>query len=174
MYRIVEHSLRKKHQANEERGSQCSPPPAKKVGILAQFLKTQHDDVDNEMQENQHINPEKVREIVSAELDIYSKIACNVDADVNLIQWWQSVKHVLPHLFEFAMYILAIPASSASVEGHFSTAQQVVTARRNRLSPNNIRNILVSRQNRDLLANHNINNELEDGVDVLLTESDPD
>ena len=54
---------------------------------------------------------------------------------------------VLPLLASLAKRILAIPASSAKSERVFSTGGNIVTAKRNRLSPRNVQHLIVIKEN---------------------------
>ena len=53
----------------------------------------------------------------------------------NPIEWWQQNKLKFPYLAALAMVVLAIPASSASVERVFSLAGGVISDDRSRLKP---------------------------------------
>ena len=71
----------------------------------------------------------------------------NPGKHVNILQWWKTHEGDLPLLASFAKRILAIPASSAKSERVFSTGGNIVTAKRNRLSPKNVQNLIVIKEN---------------------------
>ena len=54
---------------------------------------------------------------------------------------------MLPTLANIAKKILAIPASSAKSERVFSTGGNIVTAKRNRLAPKKVENLIVIKEN---------------------------
>jgi hypothetical protein len=61
--------------------------------------------------------------------------------------WWNQKKVILPNLAIQARVYLAIPATSVPSERLFSSAGNVFTKKRNRLSQNNLHNILFLREN---------------------------
>ena len=71
----------------------------------------------------------------------------NPGKNVNILEWWKMHEGVLPLLASLAKRILAIPASSAKSERVFSTGGNIVTAKRNRLSPRNVQNLIVIKEN---------------------------
>ena len=70
--------------------------------------------------------------------------------------WWKAHEEHLPVLAKVARKILAIPASSAKSERVFSTGGLVVTAKRGRLSPSKVEDLILLKQNlsrvRDFLS----------------------
>ena len=54
--------------------------------------------------------------------------------DVNVLQLWQDRKSQMPILFALMKHVFAVPATSAPSERVFSTAGQISTKTRNRLS----------------------------------------
>lgn len=89
--------------------------------------------------------------IIINELHVYEKMNYKTAMNTNppLLTWWRSAQFTIPYLFELAMGILAIPASSTSAEQHFSTAGLVDTKRRSRLSPAKFKSIMISKQSRN-------------------------
>lgn len=63
----------------------------------------------------------------------------------DVLEFWSSMADSLPILAKVAFQILAIPASSASVERSFSAAGQVVSERRSNISPDLVNDILFLR-----------------------------
>ena len=62
-----------------------------------------------------------------------------VTQDVNILHWWKNHEVVLPSL---AKQILTIPAPFSKSECVFSTGGNIVTAKRNRLSPKNVESLI--------------------------------
>ena len=52
----------------------------------------------------------------------------------DLIKWWSNKRTELPVLYKLALVILAIPVSSAPVEGSFNQYKNAMTKERSRLS----------------------------------------
>lgn len=58
---------------------------------------------------------------------------------VDLLQFWKSQEHELPHLSKMARDYLAVQSSSVSTERDFSTGADLITPTRCSLKPNTIR-----------------------------------
>lgn len=71
------------------------------------------------------------------------------ETDVDVLKWWYINKARYPRLAKLACFLLAIPASSASVERAFSSAGYTVKNRPN-LNPSTLDDILVLKSNLDL------------------------
>ena len=71
----------------------------------------------------------------------------NPGKNVNILEWWKTHEGVFPLLASLAKKILAIPASSAKSERVFSTGGNIVTPKRKRLSPRNVQNLNVIKEN---------------------------
>ena len=67
--------------------------------------------------------------------------------NTNILLWWKQHEVVLPLLASLAKRILAISASSAKSERVFSTGGNIVTAKRNRLAPKNVENLIKIKEN---------------------------
>ena len=76
---------------------------------------------------------------------------------VKILHWWKQHEAVLPLLASLAKKILAIPASSSKSERVFSTGGNIVTAKRNRLSPKNVESLIVIKENMALIDNFDKN-----------------
>lgn len=70
-----------------------------------------------------------------------------------VLDWWQQNRPKFPNLFLVAMFILSIPASSASSERSFSLAGQIFNSKRTRMSPELLSNAVVLNSNYDLIEN---------------------
>ena len=57
---------------------------------------------------------------------------------VNLLAYWQSIKHVYPILYCMAMDLFSIPAMSSECEHEFSSANNVITDDQNHLADETI------------------------------------
>ena len=78
---------------------------------------------------------------------------------------------MLPLLASLAKRILTIPASSSKSERVFSTGGNIVTAKRNRLSPKNVESLIVIKENMAM-----VNDFIQNGgyiVKNFETESNP-
>ncbi|KAK1900426.1 Zinc finger BED domain containing protein 1 [Dissostichus eleginoides] len=63
------------------------------------------------------------------------------------LNYWQTQKHVYPNLHKLAVTFLCTPASSVPCERVFSKAGEVVSKKRNRLSPKTVEKILFLNKN---------------------------
>ena len=61
---------------------------------------------------------------------------------------WRDHEKVLPCLARLAKHILTIPASSAKSEEVFSIGGNFVTAKRNRIAPKKVENLIVIKENK--------------------------
>lgn len=81
------------------------------------------------------------------ELNAYLQLPCETRG-ANAIAWWnENGRGQFPLLFNAAMKYLIIPASSIPSERVFSTAGQVLTKRRNRLSDESARMLICMHNN---------------------------
>ena len=67
--------------------------------------------------------------------------------NADVLAWWKTHETHLPILSKIAKKILAIPASSAKSERVFSTGGLVITAKRGRLSPSKVEDLILLKQN---------------------------
>jgi len=70
----------------------------------------------------------------------------DIPNDVNIrgsLEWWKEHRSIYPHLAKMARDVLAVPASSSSVERIFSLSGRIATWQRNRLNPKTISNIMI-------------------------------
>uniref|UniRef100_A0AAG5DQS5 HAT C-terminal dimerisation domain-containing protein n=2 Tax=Anopheles atroparvus TaxID=41427 RepID=A0AAG5DQS5_ANOAO len=63
--------------------------------------------------------------------------------------WWQKNKHAYPNLYEIILRIMCIPATSVPCERIFSKAGNILTDRRNRLTPKKMEEVLFLKYNFD-------------------------
>ena len=64
-----------------------------------------------------------------------------VPNSTNPIDWWRKKKEVYPQLYQYALNLLAIPATSCACERVFSSAKRLITPQRSRLSDDAIEEI---------------------------------
>ena len=74
-----------------------------------------------------------------------------LDMDFSPLTFWKTNAHRFPLLAEVAKEIFGIPASSASIERHFSTALDIISSKRNRLKPTLFRSMMKIKKNRHLV-----------------------
>ena len=67
---------------------------------------------------------------------------------VNVLHWWRDHEKVLPCLAKLAKHVLTIPASSAKSERVFSTGGNFVTAKRNRIAPKKVEDLVIIKENK--------------------------
>ena len=67
------------------------------------------------------------------------------------LDYWKTNAHRFKYLSEIAVEILGIPASSGQLERIFSTASDIKSAKRNRLSPVLFERLLFIKRNQHLL-----------------------
>lgn len=80
------------------------------------------------------------------EVDIY--IAQKIMAeDVDILKWWDDHSESYPKLHKIAMFIFAIPATSAPSERKFSLAGHVLSCLRSSLDPMKVENLLLLHSN---------------------------
>ncbi|XP_043245129.1 uncharacterized protein LOC122393296 [Amphibalanus amphitrite] len=75
----------------------------------------------------------------------------DVSSGADLLQYWQRNEIRLPGLADLARQVHSTPASSAEAERTFSEAGRIVEKRRTRLLSSRIDDLLLIRDNRDLL-----------------------
>uniref|UniRef100_A0A1A8LFD7 HAT C-terminal dimerisation domain-containing protein n=2 Tax=Nothobranchius pienaari TaxID=704102 RepID=A0A1A8LFD7_9TELE len=71
----------------------------------------------------------------------------NIPRGEDPLKYWAKQKHVYPSLYVLAKEVLCIPASSVPCERVFSKAGEVVSKKRNRLSPGTVEQILFLNKN---------------------------
>lgn len=75
----------------------------------------------------------------------------DVKSGAELLQYWRKKESSLPCLAAVARKVHGVPASSAKAERTFSEAGRLIEKRRTRLHPRKVDDILVARDNMDLL-----------------------
>ena len=77
-----------------------------------------------------------------SDLDRYIDIPNDANISGSL-EWWKENKVVYPQLAKMSRDVLAVPASSSSIERIFSISGRIATWQRNRLHPKTISNIML-------------------------------
>lgn len=86
---------------------------------------------------------------VRDEVDSYMELD-EVNSDDDPLLWWRNHKELFPVLARLARKYLAIPATSAPVERVWSTAGNVLTKKRARLSDEMLNNVVFLHENFDM------------------------
>lgn len=80
------------------------------------------------------------------EVDRYLTEA-NIQRAEDPLEYWKMQKYLYPHLYSLALQFLCTPASSVPCERVFSKAGEVLSKKRNRLSPNTVKQLLFLNKN---------------------------
>ena len=83
---------------------------------------------------------------IRREMERYESFT-NPGKSVNILHWWRKHEPILPILAKIARKIFAIPASSSKSERVFSTGGNIATAKRNRLAPKKVENLILIKEN---------------------------
>jgi hypothetical protein len=75
--------------------------------------------------------------------------------DWDVLRFWKDNARMFPHLSFVARIILAIPPNSAKSESDFSEAGQIKTAKRSNLNPERLDQLMLLRENWDLVQGSN-------------------
>lgn len=101
--------------------------------------------IDDDVDANLNANSTK-----ETELNLYRQQIINKD-NFNLLQWWHEHKIMYPRLYKIAVFIHAIPATSAAAERSFSLAGSHITDKRNSLKPSTADALMFFNRNCDYL-----------------------
>ena len=103
-----------------DRGS----PPEKKSAMTEHF---------GELFTTQEQGTKSKVKVIEEEVTSYREVDCSpLDADP--LTWWKTKELIYPHVTMLARRYLAVPGTSAPIERVFSTAADIVTARRSVLT----------------------------------------
>lgn len=115
----------------------------------ASFSSAEGDDITNYLnnienqQKNSNSNP---RTTAYTEIVNYSPERMR-DHSINIIKYWNLQSENYPNLHALAKIVHAVPATQVSVERSFSALKLILSDERNRLSSENLENILMMRLN---------------------------
>ena len=82
----------------------------------------------------------------SVELDSYLAENC-VNRETDIIMYWFENQKKFPLLYKLSLKYLCIPATSCSSERVFSKAGEIVSAKRSRLKPKNVNDLIFLNKN---------------------------
>jgi hypothetical protein len=110
--------------------------------------------------ENEIFDSESTREVADPvsirtrleDLSLRDRVASNT----NIIDYWNFSKLLDPEVGQLAEIALAVPATQVSVERAFSGLALVLSPNRTSLSAANMENILLSKLNKELFDNLNL------------------
>lgn len=88
--------------------------------------------------------------LYASELNKYLDLKITNDSPFDLCRWWLDNKSNFPSLFKIFLRYSFVPASSSVVEAEFSYTGLVITDKRSRISPDNVNELMVARNNLNL------------------------
>lgn len=91
--------------------------------------------------------------VIELELDCYLSQPI-VSMNSSPFAWWEINTRLFPHLAKLAQRILVVQATSVSSERVFSTAGDIVTAKRSSLDPENVDKLIFLNKNYGLLPSN--------------------
>ena len=74
----------------------------------------------------------------------------DIDKNLNPLEWWKNHSKKYPLIFNLGKQFLCIPATFASSERTFSSAGNIVTSKRNCLSPEKVNMLTFLYENKNL------------------------
>jgi len=84
----------------------------------------------------------------------------NEGAKTHPLKWWKTNSHRFPILALLARRYLAIPATSASIKGIFSTGGNIITKLRSNLEPETVKKLILLKS-WDIKDLNELNNALQ-------------
>ncbi|CAL9691797.1 unnamed protein product [Knipowitschia caucasica] len=120
-------------QAAEPTGASLDTSPPQKKSAMAELF--------GETFVSLEMDSKNPSVIIKEEVASYMA-ASGITVDGDPLTWWKRNQSKYPHIAKLARYYLAVPGSSVPSERVFSTAGDIVTAKRSTLSPDNV-DILV-------------------------------
>lgn len=147
-----------RNHSTQQQGVSCSSSITR-PGIMQTYLR------ENDSTAAQ----ESISDLTSNEFAIYTSLPYQHGSEI--LEWWNADRCLLSNLYKLALVIFAIPASSATVESHFSLATDTVTPKRNKLLPERVRSLLQVKRNlfgqnfTDIMGTGEEQNSTEDEID---------
>lgn len=91
-----------------------------------------------------HLCDTSHRDVSQAEIEMkrYLDYPISSEHDFNVLRWWNAHKHIFPRLYKQFREIAAIAATSAAIERLFSHGGNTMVAKRNRLDPADLEEIV--------------------------------
>ncbi|XP_056292793.1 zinc finger BED domain-containing protein 4-like [Pseudoliparis swirei] len=124
-------------QAAEPTGANLDTSPPQKKSALAELFGETFASKDMDSK-----TPADIKEEVAFYL-----AASGITVDGDPLTWWKSNEFKYPHIAKMARCYLAVPGSSVPSERVFSTAGDIVTAKRSTLSPDNVDTLVFLKKN---------------------------
>jgi hypothetical protein len=87
---------------------------------------------------------------ILTEINNFEKMIIKVNDQSNPLEFYKYNQGVFKHLSNFAKLFFSLLASSTASEGSFSNAEELISDRRNRISPEHAKNCLFLSQNKRL------------------------
>ena len=81
----------------------------------------------------------------------YETVIKEAEEGEDILEWWSKHQAILPLLSYMARVLFAVPASSSKSERVFSVAGNVVTAKRARLDPEKVEDLVILKTNVPIL-----------------------
>lgn len=86
---------------------------------------------------------------VTVEVTRYLQFPVAQDSDVSLLDWWNKNRNLFPRLYKKFLELAPIMCCSSSVERLFSHGGNTLTAKRNRLNPQVLEQLVFLNKNKD-------------------------
>ncbi|XP_059916026.1 E3 SUMO-protein ligase ZBED1-like [Gadus macrocephalus] len=125
-------------QAAEPTGANLDTSPPQKKSALAELF--------GETFASKDMDSKTPADIIKEEVAFYLA-ASGIAVDGDPLTWWKSNECKYPHIAKMARCYLAVPGSSVPTERVFSTAGDIVTAKRSTLSPDNVDTLVFLKKN---------------------------
>lgn len=128
--------------AERDQSAQSSSESSYKISML------------NKLGGNQGINTAANVVTMHDEITNYFEESKKCDAEANILEWWKKHEGTFGRLAKLAKLTLGCPATSAVSESAFSVAGCVVTAKRSKISPFKVSDVLFIKDNYKLLQSY--------------------
>lgn len=83
------------------------------------------------------------------EVEMYVAFKVSSTTEIDLLKWWTDHREAFPKLYKIAMFVHAIPATSAPSERKFSIAGKILNCLRSSLDPKKVEDLLFLYSNSD-------------------------
>lgn len=100
-------------------------------------------------------NKQDVLELLMKEITEYDENSPTLPSTYSVLEFWKENKQKFPMLSELADIIMAISPTQTSVERSFSAFSFIFNRYRQRMDPENLKNVLLVRLNKDLFYQYN-------------------
>ena len=121
-----------------------SPPKRRASSLLVSLLGPAFNDVSEPA-----VQSKTVDACAEEEMDLYCR-SPSVPLSEDPLDWWHRHKGTFPLLSRLAKRYLCIPGTSVSAERVFSTAGDVVTAKRSTLKPDHVDQLVFLHKNLEI------------------------